>query len=202
MNDIRCLMTQNEPILTADSILLDQLHLGDKKAFDILFDRYWQKTFSETYKRIKEYDAAKDIVQEIFIHLWVNKDVIRIQNLPAYLNVAVRNRVVKFCSKQKITHPFFNLLDTLPEKNSRADGALLWKDFLNSYEAILKTLPRKRQMIFRLRYQEDLPTKFISAHLGIKRKTVQNHLGKAIETLKVSLLRLLSLSPIFWLFMT
>ncbi len=192
-------MTQSEPILTADSILLSQLHLGDKKAFDMLFDKYWQRTFSEAYKRIKEYDASKDIVQEIFIHLWVNSNTLQIQNLPAYLNVAVRNRVIKFCSKQKTTHPFFNLLDTLPEKNSGADAALLWKDFLDSYEAILKTLPPKRQMIFRLRYQEDLPTKLISAHLGIKRKTVQNHLGKAIETLKVSLLRLLTLSPIFWL---
>ncbi len=109
-------MCQNEPNLTADSILLNQLQLGDKKAFDILFDRYWEKTFSEAYKRVKEHDASKDIVQEIFIHLWINRETIHIQNLPAYLHIAVRNRAIKYFTRQKLNHPFFNLLETLPEK--------------------------------------------------------------------------------------
>ncbi len=193
-------MTQSELHLYDDSMLLNQLQQGDKKAFDILFDKHWQKTFSETYKRIKEYDAAKDIVQEIFIHLWINRNSLQVRNLPAYLNVAVRNRVIKYCIKQRRTHPFFNFLETIPEKNCGADASILWKEFFCTYEAVLKTLPSKRQLIFRLRYEESLSTKSISAHLGIGRKTVQNQLGKALETLKVSLLRLLTVSIIFSLF--
>jgi RNA polymerase sigma-70 factor (ECF subfamily) len=51
-------------------------------------------------------------------------------------------------------------------------------------------------MIFRLRYQENLRTGEISQLLGITRKTVQNQLGKAIETLKISLIRLFILTII------
>ena len=189
-------MNQVDPNLTDDTILLQQVGEGSKKAFNILFEKYWESAFSDAYKRLKKYDNAKDIVQEIFTHIWINRETLHIENLPAYLNVAIRNKVIKFVAKQKLVHPFFDILDNIPEKNSQTDGDLLWKEFFKSYEELMKSLPPKRQVIFRLRYEEDLPTKVISMQLGITRKTVQNQLGKAIETLKVSLLRILTISVI------
>jgi RNA polymerase sigma-70 factor (ECF subfamily) len=70
---------------------------------------------------------------------------------------------------------------------------VLWKEFFRSYEALLQSLPTKRQAIFRLHFHEDLPTKDIAAKLGLSRKTVQNQLGKAIEKLRISLSHLLSM---------
>ena len=189
-------MNQIEPNLTNDTLLLQQVEEGSKKAFNVLFEKYWESAFSDAYKRLKKYDAAKDIVQEIFTHIWINRETLHIENLPAYLNVAIRNRVIKFVAKQKLVHPFFSILENIPEKNSQTDADLLWKEFFKSYEALMKSLPPKRQVIFRLRYQEDLPTKVISMQLGITRKTVQNQLGKAIDTLRVSLLRVLTISVI------
>ena len=161
-----------------------------------MLEKYWESAFSDACKRLKKYDNAKDIVQEIFTHIWINRETLHIENLPAYLNVAIRNKVIKFVAKQKLVHPFFSMLDNIPEMNDQTDANLLWKEFLNSYEALMESLPPKRQVIFRLRYEEDLPTKVISMQLGITRKTVQNQLGKAIETLKVSLLRILIVSSV------
>ena len=189
-------MNQIDPNLTNDTILLQQVEGGSKKAFNILFEKYWEGAFSDAYKRLKKYDNAKDIVQEIFTHIWINRETLHIENLPAYLNVAIRNRVIKFVAKQKLVHPFFSMLDNIPEKNDQTDANLLWKEFFNSYEALVGSLPPKRQAIFRLRYEEDLPTKVISMQLGVSRKTIQNQLGKAIETLKVSLLRILTVSAV------
>ena len=189
-------MNRIDPNLTDDTILLQQVRAGSKKAFNVLFEKYWESAFSDAYKRLKKYDNAKDIVQEIFTHIWINRETLHIENLPAYLNVAIRNKVIKFVAKQKLVHPFFSMLDNIPEKNDQTDANLLWKEFFNSYEALVESLPPKRQAIFRLRYEEDLPTKVISMQLGISRKTIQNQLGKAIETLKVSLLRILTLSPV------
>jgi len=189
-------MNQIDPNLTNDTILLQQVGGGSKKAFNILFEKYWESAFSDAYKRLKKYDNAKDIVQEIFTHIWINRETLHIENLPAYLNVAIRNKVIKFVAKQKLVHPFFSMLDNIPEKNDQTDANLLWKEFFNSYEALVESLPPKRQAIFRLRYEEDLPTKVISMQLGVSRKTIQNQLGKAIETLKVSLLRILTVSAV------
>lgn len=189
-------MSQIEPNIASDTLLLKQVELGSKQAFNVLFEKYWEKAYSDAYKRLKSHDDAKDIVQEIFTHIWIKRETLQINNLPAYLHVAIRNRVIKFIAKQKPIHPFFNILDNIPEKNSQADANLLWKEFFKSYEALLETLPPKRQEIFRLRFQEDLSTKDISMQLCITRKTVQNQLGKAIETLKVSVLRILTIAII------
>ncbi len=154
-------MTPTEPKLTDDNLLLEQVSCGNKKSFDILFDRYWESSLDSAYKRTKDLDAAKDIVQEIFTQIWINRET-QIDNLPAYLNVSIRNRVIKFFAKQKPIHPFFDALDNISERSSQADTQLLWKEFLRSYEHLLDSLPPKRRDIFRLRMQDGLSTKVIA----------------------------------------
>ena len=186
-------MIQDELKENNDSVLLQQIEQGSTSAFDSLFEKYWPQAYSSAYKRLKNHDDAKDIVQEIFTHIWISRKTTHIENMPAYLHVAIRNKVIKLINKQKQAHPFFDLLDSVSENNLYADSPLLWKEFMKSYESLLKTLPPKRQAIFRLRYEENISTKAIAAQMRINRKTVQNQLGKAVETLKVSLLRILTL---------
>lgn len=190
-------MSQNDPNQISDTLLLHQMQQGSTRAFDLLFEKYWQQAYSTAYKRLKSHDEAKDIVQEIFTHIWMNRQITLIENLPAYLHVAVRNRVIKIISKQRPTHFFFEAMDTISEKDLCADSPLLWKEFMKTYEALLQTLPPKRQKIFKLHYEEDLSTKEISENMGINRKTVQNQLTKAVETLKISLLRILTIVILF-----
>lgn len=191
-------MSQIETTVADDELLLQLIQEGNKQAFNTLFEKYWQKAYSDAYKRLKNHDNAKDIVQEIFVHIWINRKNLKINNLPAYLYVSIRNKVINFVAKQKPIHPFFDNLENITKKNSFADAGLLWKDFFNSYEALLNSLPPKRQTIFRLRYQEDISTKEISKRLGVTQKTVQNQLGKAINSLKVTLLRSLVIGLILY----
>ena len=171
-----------------DVLLLQQIEQGSKRAFNLLYEKYWESAYSAAYKRLKDEDQAKDVVQEIFTHIWLKKESLHINNLPAYLNTAIRNKVFKVVEKQKTFHPFLDILEDMPSTYLKADENLLWKEFLISYEALLNSLPPKRQIIFRLHYQNDLSTKDIASQLGVSRKTVQNQLLKAIEKLKVSLL--------------
>ena len=190
-------MRQNETTLADDEVLLKLIEEGNYQAFDVLFEKYWQKAYSEAFKRLKDRDNAKDIVQEIFVHIWANRQKLKIKSVPAYLHISIRNKVINFVAKQKPVHHFFDHLDAIAEKNSIADTDLLSKDFFNSYEALLNSLPPRRQIIFRLHYQEDISTKEISKRLGVSRKTVQNQLGKAIHTLKGALLHILIIALIF-----
>lgn len=180
-----------------DQVLLEQLREGNAHAFECLFDKYWDFAYSNAYKRVRNTEDSKDIVQEIFIHIWQNRDSLYIKNMPAYLHVAVRNKVFKLVARQKNTHPFFAIFDNLILESSGADERILWDEFKNSYEALIKTLPPKRQEIFRLRFHDDLSTTEIAKNLAVTRKTVQNQIGKALETLKVSLTQPLTLLLIF-----
>ncbi len=144
--------------LIDDALLLRQLQEDNRDAFNSLYKKYWENVYSDAYKRLKDQHLAKDIVQEIFTYLWLKRDTIEIDNLPAYLKVAVRNRVFKQIAKQKKTHPFFSFPDATSAPFAKADNNLLWKEFIKSYEELLLTLPSKRQFIFRLRFQEDIST--------------------------------------------
>jgi RNA polymerase sigma-70 factor (family 1) len=178
-----------------DSTLLAHVFEGSKLAFSILYERYWDKAYSAAYKRLKDEDQAKDIVQEIFVSIWLKKDDV-ISNFPAYLNIAVRNRVFKLAERQKTSSSFFSWIENRPELYDQADSKLLYEEFYAAYESFLKSLSPKRQMIFRLRYHEDLSTKAIAVQMGISRKTVQNQLGKAVDQLRIDLLPILILISI------
>lgn len=186
----------NHTAADEDASLLREIERGCKSSFDRLFNKYWENSYNEAYKRLKDKDQAKDVVQEIFTHIWIKRETLQIENLPAYLNVAIRNKIFKLAAKQKLSHPFFDLFDNIEEARS-SDGPLLTKEFLKSYDALVNTLPSKKQLIFRLRHHEDMSTKEIAQQLGLSRKTVQNQLSRAVELLKMSLFILLIMFSIF-----
>ncbi|TFF33986.1 sigma-70 family RNA polymerase sigma factor [Mucilaginibacter psychrotolerans] len=133
--------------------------------FNVLFNKYWEKAYADAFKRVQDSDIAKDIVQEVFVHLWEKREALNILNLPAYLNVAIRNKVFKQLEKRANHMPFFDVLDNMPSGHSKPDENLLGKELLNFYETLVNSLPDKGQNIFRLHYEEDLPTKEIAVKL-------------------------------------
>lgn len=175
---------------STDAFLIAQMMQGNGHAFNLLFRRYWEEAYSTAYKRIRDEEQAKDIVQDIFTHIWINRSTLRINNVPAYLNRAIRNKVIKAVVKQKQHHPFFDILENLPGKEFGADTPVLWKEFYMACENLLNSMSPQRRAIFRLRFDEDLPTNEIASMMGLSRKTVQNQLGKALEKLRVSLAHL------------
>jgi RNA polymerase sigma-70 factor (family 1) len=179
-------MNQAPADVFTDASLLLKIEQGDKEAFNILYEKYWAQTYSTAYKRLKNEDEAKDIVQEIFANIWIRRGTI-IENFPAYLNTSVRNRIYKLVESQKSVSPFFDILTNISSPNQNADGNVLWQEFYKAYEGHLSNLPPKRQQIFRMRFHDDLSTKTIADEVGISRKTVQNQLGKAIEQLRLIL---------------
>ena len=170
-----------------DALLLQQVAENNAGSFKLLYEKYWGQIYSDAYKRLKDSDQAKDIVQEIFTSIWLRRETLKIDHLPAYLTVAVRNKVFKVLAKQKLTHPCFSFPEAIATASHQPDANLLRQEFFRSYEDLLKKLPPRKQAIFRLRFQEDLSTADIAHRLGLSRKTVQNQLGRVIEHLKVYL---------------
>ncbi len=179
-------MDKTEAALNHDTLLLSHLRQGSEAALDRLYEKYWEKAFSQAYKRLKDEDQAKDVVQEVFVRIWFNRETV-IDNFPAYLSVCVKNQVLKLIAESDRTSPLLDRLDELPSAFS-ADAKFKTKEFDKIYESVVATLPPKRQRIFRLHFHEDLTTKAIAEQMGITRKTVQNQLGKAIQQLRMILL--------------
>ncbi|MGI8893406.1 MAG: RNA polymerase sigma factor [Bacteroidia bacterium] len=171
-------------VYNQDAQLVQLVQKSCKQSFNKLYENYWEATYVAACKRCRDHDEAKDVVQDIFTHIWLKRETLIIENLPAYLHVAVRNKISKLEQKQKLKLPLFNILEAMPAKNQRADCSLIYRELNQSYEVFLNTLSCKKQIIFRLRFQEDLSTKDIAVQLGVSRKTIQNQLGKVVDQIR------------------
>jgi len=181
-------MFKDEDDRIADKLLLLKLKEGNNEAFDALYEKYWQGIYSAAFKRLHDPDQAKDITQDVFLQLWLKREENNIDNLPAYLFTATRNKVLNWMEKERKYTPVPELLLQLRSSLDRSDSELLEREFMRSYEALIDTLTPSQQKIFRMRYQQDISTSEIAEQLDISRKTVQNQLGKAVAQLRASLL--------------
>lgn len=170
-----------------DKFLLRRMQEGSSEAFDALYERYWEVVYSAAYKRLADADYAKDITQDIFLQLWTRREELHIDNLPGYLFTAVRNNVFKWLEKEQKYTPIPELLSQLEISRDQADAYILRKEFMDAYEMLVGSLTSSQQVIFKMRFNQDLSTEEIAEKLNISRKTVQNQLGKSIAQLRQSL---------------
>jgi RNA polymerase sigma-70 factor (family 1) len=171
-----------------DEHLLGLLGDGSKNAFDILYDRHWKLVYNAAYKRLNNTEYAQDIAQDVFIQLWTRCSTAPIENLPAYLLVAARNGVFKHMEKESRYAALPDKVEDLESPQGHADVDVLFKEFLTSFDQLIEALPAQQRIIFKMRFDEGLSSQQIADKLEISPKTVRNQIGKALQSLKASLL--------------
>lgn len=181
-----------------DSVLLENIGRGDAQSFNALYKKHWKTVYNYAYKRLSDHSKAEDITQEIFCTIWINRKTQSINNLPAYLYTAVRNKVLNLLEKEKRFVPVKPLLK-MKFTAEQADALALQNEFLSAYEKLIERLPAKRKEIFLQYYELGKTTKEIAKQHALSQKTVQNQLGRATAFLKTSLSHLFLLLLIFWL---
>lgn len=159
---------------------LDELYTlvkkGDKDAFDLIYDKTWDLLYAIAYSRLKDEDAVKDILQEIYLDIWIKREVRCIDNLMGYLTNCVKKKVIDYFRKNIHTVEVVDDFAEIIVGSEYADTRLHDTELARVFAAWYDNLPRKRKEIFRFRYEDDYSTREISDLLKISRKTVQNQL--------------------------
>lgn len=171
-------------MMLSDEQLFLQVKQHDRAAFDELYKRHWLGLFNNAYKRLRDKEACSDIVQDIFADLWNKRDIREIENLSAYLNTAVKNKVYSLLAQGKTGHYFVQPFENMVSA-ATADSHFNQKEINHLLYLWMQTLPEKRREIFRLKYYEGASTRQISEHLNISQKTVQNQLLLAFQDLRL-----------------
>jgi RNA polymerase sigma-70 factor (family 1) len=172
----------------SDAELLQMLAQDDRKAFEEIYNRYWSALLDSVYRRTRDIDQCKDIVQDVFVDLWKRRGTVEIENLKAYLYAAVRFQVLKLFASQKETPLFVELFETISSPQYNSDNTIYEKELDNLYNSWLQSLPEKRKKIFLMHYRDELSTREISKRLNISQKTVQNQLGIAANEMQNKLI--------------
>src|SRR6478735_11143470 len=76
--------------------LLALIAKGDEIAFSKLFFQFKDRIYSIAFKLTKSTIAAEEIVQEVFLKIWLKRaSLTEIENFSAYLFIIARNDVYK-----------------------------------------------------------------------------------------------------------
>lgn len=158
----------------------------DRKAYEILYYRYWPKLIETAYKRLSSRQKAEDLVQELFINIYQRRTKIAFTNsLQSYLNQALKYKILNEYRSENIhqTYTRFFLNDNC--KNVLANS-LETKELAAKISAVLDTLPPKCRQVFMLSRKEETSNKEIAQKLNISVSTVEKHIVKALKILRQS----------------
>lgn len=168
-----------------------RIQKGDKKAFEQLFFSYYQQLCGFAVKIVKSSELARDCVQEVFLKIWRNRDQWEVNHsLSGYLYRSVRNQALNMLEKQKnkreYTQQFY---EENFQTDWQADRRLNHqRDLVKAIWKVVATMPHRRKMVFELHRKHGLSYKEIARVMDISRKTVENHMGIALQEIRDQLI--------------
>lgn len=129
---------------------------------------------------VMDVSEAEDIVQNVFVNVWNHiQQGYEPENLKSYLYRAVRNASLKFLFKEEknTEEDIENAEDVTEEAVDTSErDARLWQ--------AVNALPPKCREVFLMSKRDNYSYKEIAEALGISVKTVENHLTKAMKSLR------------------
>jgi RNA polymerase sigma-70 factor (ECF subfamily) len=157
--------------------------------------------FRDHYPNLKAYaclfvdnETAEDIVQDLFIYVWENRENITIHtSITSYLFKAVYTRCLNHINRQKMLDlKHRHIEDELkdfeagffdPDKNEVIQK-LYMRELQNAIDRAVESLPQKCREVFTLSYLMDMKNRDISKFLDISVSTVEKHIAHALKVLR------------------
>ncbi|WP_319229289.1 RNA polymerase sigma-70 factor [Draconibacterium orientale] len=169
--------------------LINRFIDGDKTAINDLYTEYSPRLYRFAMAYLKSESEVLDIVQEVFVNVWVNRNKLKKDsNLDAYLFTVAKNTIVSVFRKKLSEKDYLEHLKNKTITNSiDTESQFNYNQLSDKLNDLVEQLPPQRKKIYQLSKEQGLANKTIAAELGISVKTVEDHLSKASKFIKQNL---------------
>jgi len=173
----------------SDRELLHLLKKGDQYALQEIYKRYHGILYSHAYRRYPDKEEVRDIIQEVFLYLWNNRESLYIStNISAYLYTSVRNRILNVFRNKKVKETFLRSLQDFIDKGENVvEATLREKELIRLVEQEVANLPQQMRTIFEMSRNLEMTHQEIAAELDISPHTVRTQVRNALRVLRVKL---------------
>lgn len=192
-------MSQN--IQNEDQLLIQKINEGNKEAFEQLFKKYWKKLFAVAINRLQSETLAEDMIQELFTDLWSRRASLEINtSVAAYLYTALKYLIIRHIKKSSRTDKYVDMIMRQYEINDLStENQVQYQQLSDELDRQVEALPARCRQVFKMSRYEQLTHKEIADKLNISYKTVENHINRALQTLRPSLEKVVSILLILWI---
>jgi len=161
---------------------------GDEQSFRQIFHHYAPRLNPFVLNIVKSEAFAEEIVQDVFLKLWVNRVQVSEKDSPSsWLFTVAAHQSFSFLKKRSTERRF---IDSVKKQMLDHGGSSPTEDIIFSREnevllqEAMNRLPPQRQAIYRLSRTEGLTHKEIADKLNISSNTVKNQLVNAIRSIR------------------
>ena len=167
--------------------LLLRVAQGDEEAFNTLFHTYVPRLHSLIMKVTRSEGVAKDIIQEVFLYLWIDRELLAEVEVPQnWIFKMAYNRSYSWLSRQVSRNQKYN--EFRQQNPAEGDDSLENTVSLNETARLVREatslLPEQARRIFQLSRETGLKAAEVADQLNISVQTVRNSLVRSVKFIK------------------
>lgn len=172
--------------LYKDEQLMNEIKAGNMLAFDALYNKYNRKIFNFAVSILKSTEDAENILQDVFLKLWLNRNNIEKGSSVRYyiFSIAYNSSITIIRERMKESR-FFETLKRI--QNIELDPVNLeleYKEMEGRLNEIIESLPARQKEVYILHKVEGLKYSEIAEKLNISVNTIENHMSRALKTIR------------------
>ncbi len=173
-------MPPSETPWTSDQELVEQILKGDRKAFELLYDAYFQRIYRFALRRLRDAGEAEDVTQEVFMTV--------LKALPSFQGTSSLLVWMFGITRNKVNRRFRSprmRLESMDEGDcadvaggeAPADRAVDARRVLNRCEEVIeRELTPLQRRIFHLKHLRRQPIRAIADALGKSEDAIKANL--------------------------
>lgn len=171
--------------------LLTDLKMGDENAFNGIYEAYSKPMYLKILGMVKDKDIADELLQELFIKLWDNREkIIPEKAFQSYLYTIAKNLVYNYFRKIASDNSLIEqLLLRGTEHYLNAEELLLNKETSELLKNAIDQLSPQRKLVFELCKIEGKSYEEASKILDISIATINSHMTKSLQSIKSYLIK-------------
>jgi len=173
----------------SDEELSSLLSNGDQRAYEQFYQRYFRLLYTYAYKKLRDEEQAKDILQEFFTDLWHKRQTtVFNSSISGYFFSAVNNRIINHFSRETIKSKYIESFSSfLNGENDTTDHLVRENQLMELIEAEIQALPIKMRQVFKMSRKLHLSNREIADQLEISERTVETQVSNALYRLRTKL---------------
>lgn len=171
---------------TKEKLYILQLKKGKQEGFDALYKMYSAPLYNYCYKYIKSHVETEEIIQDVFIKLWINKETISAADTVKYwLFTVAKNQLINRY-RAKVNSPVFQEYVNYREHVAANDSSSVveYDDFCKILNKAKKHLSPTQRKVFDLSKHSQFSLDEIAETLSLSKQTVKNQLVIALKILR------------------
>lgn len=153
-----------------------------KESFEAIYKTYYSRLYYYSFQFIADEETSKDIVNDVFEKIWLQRDELKADTLSSYLYTLVRNRCLDHLRHQKVEQQYAELYKLIAEED--IDDSDWYEERMTRIEQIIAELGEPTKGIFTRCYFQHKKYAEVAQEYHISSSGVKKHIMKVLRLIR------------------